>query len=338
MKIAIRADGGNEIGMGHIMRTLVLAKELSKTNEVFYICRIDNPITKKYKAGINKVKDSGFQIKLINENCVIEDLKDINADLLITDSYDVDKLYFDETKKMFRITGYIDDVKELDYYNVDFIINQNIYAKDFIYKTNANTQLFLGSKYILLRDEFRKIKANNLNRYVRNILITVGASDINNITYKLLNCLKNLNYYFHVIVGSGFNKINNLIDLEKQNDNIKLYFNANMSDIMQKCDVAISACGSTLYELAICKVPTLGIVVADNQIRIANTMQKIEMIINLGYYNKLTSKELMNCFNGLCNDFKLRMKLIKNGDRINKDGVITLVKNINNLNNIYKVR
>ena len=40
MKIAIRADGGSKIGMGHIMRTLVLAKELAKTNDVFYICRI----------------------------------------------------------------------------------------------------------------------------------------------------------------------------------------------------------------------------------------------------------------------------------------------------------
>ncbi len=35
MKIAIRAEGGFQIGMGHIMRTLALAKELAKANEVF---------------------------------------------------------------------------------------------------------------------------------------------------------------------------------------------------------------------------------------------------------------------------------------------------------------
>ncbi len=35
MKIAIRAEGGFQIGMGHIMRTLALAKELTKANEVF---------------------------------------------------------------------------------------------------------------------------------------------------------------------------------------------------------------------------------------------------------------------------------------------------------------
>ncbi len=52
MKIAIRADGGAKIGMGHIMRTLVLAKELSKNHDVFYICRVDNPLSEKYRIGI----------------------------------------------------------------------------------------------------------------------------------------------------------------------------------------------------------------------------------------------------------------------------------------------
>ncbi|WP_414646568.1 hypothetical protein [Clostridium tetani] len=56
MKIAIRADDGNKICMAHIMRTLVLAKELAKTNDVFYISRVDNPLFSKYKSGIDKIK------------------------------------------------------------------------------------------------------------------------------------------------------------------------------------------------------------------------------------------------------------------------------------------
>ena len=34
-KILIRADGGKEIGLGHVMRTLVLAKELSKYFDIY---------------------------------------------------------------------------------------------------------------------------------------------------------------------------------------------------------------------------------------------------------------------------------------------------------------
>lgn len=103
MKIGIRADGGSCMGMGHIMRTLVLAKELAKINEVFYVCRTeinsDNTISDKYRAGIEKVKFEGFSVQLINENCVLEELRKVNADILITDSYDVNQDYFTQTKK-----------------------------------------------------------------------------------------------------------------------------------------------------------------------------------------------------------------------------------------------
>ena len=35
-KILIRADGGKNIGMGHIMRMLVLAKELRKSCKIVF--------------------------------------------------------------------------------------------------------------------------------------------------------------------------------------------------------------------------------------------------------------------------------------------------------------
>lgn len=141
MKIAIRADGGSKIGMGHIMRTLVLAKELAKTNDVFYICKVDNLLSNKYKSGIDKVKAEGFDIVTINENNIINDLKNIVADCLITDSYDVNEEYFNLTKGMFEITGYIDDMN-LYYFNVDFIINQNIGSEEYSYEVNKIQNYF----------------------------------------------------------------------------------------------------------------------------------------------------------------------------------------------------
>lgn len=49
---------------------------------------------------------------------------------------------------------------------------------------------------------------------------------------------------------------------------------------MEKCDVAISACGSTLYELAVCGVPTIGIIIADNQIGICEKLNNMGVIKN----------------------------------------------------------
>ncbi|MDP4176900.1 MAG: UDP-2,4-diacetamido-2,4,6-trideoxy-beta-L-altropyranose hydrolase [Bacillota bacterium] len=312
MKIAIRADGGSNIGFGHIMRTLVLAKELSKINDVFYICRVDNYLSDKYKIGIEKVKSQGFVVKTIREDFLLEDLKSIKADLLITDSYDIDEEYFNETKKVFSKTAYIDDMN-LYYYNVDFLINPNIDAADFKYKVNDNTKLIVGSQYIMLRDEFINVPKKYINYKIHDIMITVGGADPYHVTEKILTYVKLLDYNFHVVVGPSFDKENLLKNFE--GDKISMYYNANMFEIMNKCDLAISACGSTLYELASCGVPTLGLILADNQQEIANKMDELSMIKNLGWYNKLSKDIFLQSLISLCNDYVTRSELSNNAKK-----------------------
>lgn len=63
-----------KLGMGHIMRTLVLAKELAKTNVIYYICRVDIPLSDKYSYGIEKVIKEGFKVVAIDENNLINGL------------------------------------------------------------------------------------------------------------------------------------------------------------------------------------------------------------------------------------------------------------------------
>lgn len=332
MKIAIQADGGTEIGMGHIMRTLVLVKELSKENEVFYICRVENKESNsqshikdnsceiislqqlieyeisysKYVQGIKKILCEEFKVKLLNEDNLIDELKNIKVDLLITDSYSVNEMYFEETKKIFNKTAYIDDMNKY-YFNVDFLINQNCDAEYFHYKTNNNTKLILGTDYILLREEFRNIHKKYIKNKAHDIMITVGGSDPYNITEKILYYINELDYNFHVVIGPSFEDTSFLGNFE--NDNIKFYYNADMCSIMKKCDMAISACGSTLYELSAIGVPTLGIILAENQNGIANKLNDMGIIRNLGWYDKISKDDLVNDINKLSNDYELRKSL-----------------------------
>ncbi|HEY8803608.1 MAG TPA: UDP-2,4-diacetamido-2,4,6-trideoxy-beta-L-altropyranose hydrolase, partial [Clostridium sp.] len=293
MKIAIRADGGSVIGMGHIMRTLVLARELAKANTIFYVCRKDKPLTEKYMNGIDKVRNEGFEVILINEDNVIDELANVNADCLITDSYDVDEDYFNETKDMFSKTGYIDDINAF-YYNVDFVINQNVTANNYKYKCNDDTSLFLGTGYVMLRQEFRNTKPNKVKTNINDILITMGGADPANFTLKLLKYIKDLDYNFHVVIGPSFSKIDEIQKEIINRDNIKLYFNANMIEMMKLSDIAITAAGSTLYELGSLGVPTLGVILADNQEGVAKEMHKNGHIINLGWYDKIEKHDVLD--------------------------------------------
>jgi len=342
MKIAIQADGGSEIGMGHIMRTLVLAKELLKENEVFYICRVENrecgsqsyikgngcEVTSleqlmeyniscsKYIQGMEKILCEGFKVKLLNEECLINELKDIEADLLITDSYAVNEKYFEETKKIFNKTAYIDDMNKY-YFNVDFLINQNCDAEDFHYKVNHDTKLILGADYILLRDEFKNLNKKDIGNKAYDIMITVGGADPYHITEKSLHYISELDYNFHVVIGPSFEDTSFVESFK--NDKIKFYYNADMCEIMKKCDIAISACGSTLYELSACGVPTLGMIIADNQQGIANKLNDMGIIKNLGWYDKISKEYLINNIDKLANDYILRKFLSEKASKLVDD-------------------
>lgn len=338
MKIAIQADGGTEIGMGHIMRTLVLAKELSTDNDVFYICRVeskdgyehyikvsDDEVSSleqlgkyemsysKYNKGIKKILSEGFRVKLINENNLIDELKCIKADMLITDSYSVNENYFHEIKKIFRKTIYIDDINE-HYFDVDFLINQNSDAGDFNYKVNSDTKLLLGTEYILLRDEFKNLPNKASEEKIHDIMITVGGADPHRLTEKFLNYISELDYNFHIVIGPSFCDTSFVEKFHA--NNIKFYYNANMCEIMKNCDMAISACGSTLYELSACGVPTLGVIIANNQEGIANKLNSMGTIINLGWYNKISKEDLIYNINSLANDYIRRKALSEKASKL----------------------
>ncbi|OPJ63287.1 UDP-2,4-diacetamido-2,4,6-trideoxy-beta-L-altropyranose hydrolase [Clostridium oryzae] len=321
MIIAIRADGGKTIGMGHIMRTLTLAKELRvKGNDVFYICKAEDELINKaskeeslFYVGIEKIEMEGFAVKFIRQNR-IEDICDVNADLLITDSYAVDTQYFDLTKTHFKITAYIDDENKLDYFNVDFIINQNAGAEAFNYNVNKNTKLLLGSPFVMLRDEFRNADEKKINTKVKDIMFTIGGSDFNHITEALIPAFNHMNYNFHIVVGAAFENTETLKDIAAKN--IKLYFNANMSEVMKKCDIAISACGTTLYELSSLGVPAIGIVIADNQVRLADKLNELGVIVSVGDYDKLNIAELEKTIMSLDKDISKRKRMSKRGNEL----------------------
>lgn len=263
MDICIRADGGSNIGMGHIMRTLAVAKELSENHNVFYACRVDKPLSDKYKPGIDKIKSEGLNVIYVDENNIINDISKIQADCIITDSYDVDEKYFDELKKIFKISGCLDDEKTCNYFNVDFLINQNIYGSKLNYKVNKDTELMLGCDYVILRNEFIGLSDRFINKTVQKIMITVGGSDNDNLTEKILKKLAEFKGEIYIVVGPGFTNINEL--MKYKSDNVKLCVNPVMSKLMLECDLAIASCGTTLFELASCGTPTIGIIAAENQ-------------------------------------------------------------------------
>ncbi|WP_341875742.1 UDP-2,4-diacetamido-2,4,6-trideoxy-beta-L-altropyranose hydrolase [Defluviitalea saccharophila] len=272
MKILIRADGGKTIGMGHIMRTSVLAEELKQFAEVSYACLEGE----EFDLGVSCLKQNGYSVLRLPKEDLLNRLKDIDYDCMMVDNYNVDSDFFNGLKRKGTLLGYIDDLKKEEY-PVDFIINQNPYALDLNYRKEKYLKTFLGIKYVLLRKEFQNQSKRYIDPVCKDILVTVGGSDINRITEKIiLNILKEeLEVTLHVVIGPAFPR--GYLDTFSH-PKVKLYHNPTMSNLMKKCDLAISACGSTVYELAACGTPAIGIVVADNQIMASEKLKQLGII------------------------------------------------------------
>jgi UDP-2,4-diacetamido-2,4,6-trideoxy-beta-L-altropyranose hydrolase len=196
----------------------------------------------------------------------------------------------------------IDDFGHASSYHADLVLNQNISASNVLYsQVETYTKLLLGCEYALLRREFwawrddirYELREPPLDSHVR-ILITLGGSDPDNVTLLVLHALKYLahdKFKAKVIVGGS----NPHLDLLKSacaefGDSVVLYSDVtDMPKLMSESDLAISAGGSTCWELAFMGIPSLLIILAENQKPIVEKLEDLDVSINLGWHNENTS-------------------------------------------------
>ncbi|CDM68813.1 glycosyltransferase [Clostridium bornimense] len=268
--IYIRADGGSSIGMGHIMRTIILANELKKKYKIIYVCLDD----KNYINGIKFIKDRGFEVKLILDE---EEILKIENSIIIVDKYNLSSDYYNKLAINNKVIIF-DDNCTLDFYYGNIVLNQNAYAKELEYKCNSSTKLLLGNDYTLLREEFRMKTPIEVNSDVKNIMITLGGSDDRNLTEIIIKQLIDEEFTIHIIIGQAF--IHEAALRKYESDNVILYKNPSISDVMKKSDILICGCGSTIYEGLKLGVPIIGLVLAENQVNLGKYLSKNNIIIN----------------------------------------------------------
>lgn len=280
--ILIRADANEIVGTGHIMRCLSIARAfIDKGEEVRFV-------TADHK-GDSLLHSRGFETICLNSQYNAMDEEEINIvmkkyrpDIVLVDSYFITESYMYALSKN-CLVAYIDDLNTSKW-EANFLINYNIFGTviDYSKYKNSHTKLFLGPQYAPLRDEF-KCLVNHRTRTVRDILISAGGSDPECITEKMMLgiCPIMKDICFHFIVGALNPRLENIKSLVMPN--IVLHINEqNMSGLMQKCDVAISAAGSTLYELCACGTPTITYTLADNQLIAAEEFQNRGLMVNAG--------------------------------------------------------
>ena len=317
--VVIRADANSKIGMGHVMRCLSVADALVKRGEeVLFVTADDTPVPLLTKKGVPyRVLHTDYAdmeaelpelLAVLRELALRAESPDAalaqkNTSILV-DSYYVTEKYLAALKKRI-ITIYMDDIYAFSY-PVDMLINYNIYGEEMGYEKDAafaDTKLLLGTEYVPLREEF---SAGEQQRTAANcgILITTGGSDSFNLAGQLLmeamkyDALKEKEY--HVVSGSLNPHIGELQALAQKHGNIHIHCNVtNMAELMAESEVALSAGGSTLYELCAMGVPVIAFSFAENQERLVQTFVKRGIAQYGGNYRTDGNKMIQNTIAGL---------------------------------------
>ena len=310
--IAIRVDGNSEIGFGHLMRMKALAREFSKLGaEVIFLSR-DPENIEGYRV-LQLDRQTGDEEDLLVEEMLI----DMQAGMLIIDSYEYTQERLDRVGKLPLLSVYVDDLNRHPF-NTDFVVNGNLYAPSLPYQGRA--RFLLGTEYLLMREEFVGVPLRLPNPDVEHILITFGAADMENVTPGILHMLKNYkrfqDLHWHVVIGPVFRNTAEIEGMVRDYPNVTLHYNPNIRKLIDFCDIAISAAGSTTYELAACGLPALLIIAADNQVRLAREAERQGMAVNLGWYHELDVARLYSALDNLIINNELRVQMAMYGQKL----------------------
>jgi UDP-2,4-diacetamido-2,4,6-trideoxy-beta-L-altropyranose hydrolase len=336
LNLVVRADANSIIGTGHLMRCIALAQAWQERGgHVTFLSHCQSEALQR------RVIKEGFEFVFVERpHPDPADLKQVLDRLqnfrngsgmpwLVLDGYHFDSDYQRSIREAGSRLVVIDDYNHLSNYHADILLNQNIGAELIPYICDLKTLKLFGPKYALLRTEFLswKNKIQKQSEDPRRVIVTLGGADHDNITLKVLRALlqTRLNGFgIDVIVGPANPNIKEL-EFEIQcarkasvplTNSIQLLYSINMPEIMAMADVAISAGGSTCWELCFFGKPFLVLITAENQRGIARGLDKVGSAICLGWHQDVTINQIQTNLESLLNDTQGRRELSIKGRKI----------------------
>lgn len=257
MKTLIRADSSSIIGLGHIMRDLVLAKSFE--GEVIFACQ---------NLEGNIIASIPYEVKILNSNDqseLIELIRALKIDLLVIDHYGIDANFEQQIKEAtnVKILSFDDTYQP---HHCDILLNHNLSAdaSRYTHLVPKKCELRCGSAYTLIRDEFKREKEKICEK-IYDIFIAMGGTDASNIT---LSLLKTLPTHLHlcVLTTTANAHLHELQSYVADKPNIALHVNSNeVAKLLHQSRLAIVTPSVMVHEVLFMEVPFIAIKVARNQ-------------------------------------------------------------------------
>lgn len=246
-RILFVCDAGPGVGGGHVMRCLTLAEALTARGAACAFVRTPESadILARYAPAM-PLADEGEA-----------------ADLVVLDSYRMAP----ETEAAWRARttrlAVIDDLARP--HDADLVLDPSFgrEARDY-----AAPVVLAGPTYALVRPAFAAARAAALARRgepARRCLISLGLTDLGGITGRVAAALADSGLALDAVVGAGAPSLGVLQALADKG-RVTLHIDTgDMAGLITRADVCVGAGGSSVWERACLGLPTVTLILADNQ-------------------------------------------------------------------------
>lgn len=319
MLVVFRVDASFDIGTGHVMRCITLAKAMHERDfDVLFLCRNhagnmvdyiaeqgldvlvlgsdeihkksehDNHLAHSAWLGVKESVDAEQSSDVIKQWLILKQASKV--DLLVIDHYGLDRVWESGLKPLYNKCLVIDDLADREH-DCDVLLDQSFMRESAAYSDKVPKQalLLLGSSYGLLRPEFLTKRAASLlyraNPSIKNIVISMGGVDKDNITRNIIEQLADIDgsrkYVITVILGASSPWLKDVTNCVSESGlNIKVLKNVkDVASLLSECDLAFGAAGASTWERCALGVPTIMFILASNQLFIAEQLSKKEAVL-----------------------------------------------------------
>lgn len=235
-------------------------------------------------------------------------------DLCIVDHYGLDEKWQYKFKPAYSKMLVIDDLANRSH-KADFLLDQTLGRRHQDYRNLVpeHCQVLTGEKFMLLRDEFLRLRALAEQKRVEakplhHVLVSLGGIDVDNITATCIQALAILQkdhaeLRATVVMSAVAPHTATIEKAIQQYDWITLAVNTEkMAELLLKADIAIGAAGSSAWERCFMGLPTINLILAENQQKVAAQLAKAGAATNAGIARILSPEQLGQCCAELLNN------------------------------------
>jgi len=294
-KVAVlRADASDLIGVGHVMRSLALGEALLDAGFDVLLASVDLPAGMReeaHKCGITVVD---LQCVPFRSDDALATLL-LNGAILVIDGYKFEREFFEILENQATHFAVIDDNVETKALAPSVVINQNPHATPEMYvHMLGEPQLLLGLQYALLRREVREATKQSINPVARKVFVAMGGSDFLQLTSPIVNGLKDLDIEICVAIGPTNGQRQQIEETVKSIPRARVIAQVDYITELASSSLAILAAGSSLWEAAALGVPSIGLIVADNQIGASVGAEHCGISLSLDVRNGLHNESIVS--------------------------------------------